>query len=144
MQAKAAGATVTRDDPAYFCDQYDARNLIDGADQFFACYTMGGTLAVAFYRIPAFVDPSKVSEVRSLVERKYGKPDRADGNPRLGKVTYEWRQPDEVTIVVERGWPDTTVYLKYRTASYPDYLDELARNRAEEKAREAQRQTDAF
>lgn len=142
--AQEAGATVTRVDPSYYCDQYGAQDLIDGADQFSACYMGDGKLATALYRIPAFVDPGKVSEVRSLVERKYGKPTRAEGKARLGKVRYEWRQPDDVTIVVERGWPDTTVYLEYRTASYPVYRDELARSRAAEEARAAQRQADAF
>ena len=140
-----AGAIPTREDDHYLCDLYDPKELLDGADKLTVCYTATSAAAEVSYRIPAFVDPGRVSTIRSLVASKYGPPQRASGDPRLGPVTYEWRRQDTVNIVLSRGWPDTTVYLEFRPREmYTQFERVLKETEREEKAAAAARQTESF
>lgn len=142
---KKAGAHVKREDNHYLCDLYDPTGLLDGADKLAVCYAHDDALAVVSYRVPAFVDPGKVMKVRSLIASKYGKPQRSSGNPRLGRVMYEWDQPNRVSIAITRGWPDTTVFLEFRPqAPYADFLRMVDDDKKAKEAEAAARQADAF
>lgn len=139
------GVQATREDNNYWCDQYDAKAALEGAEDLTVCYEIKTQrFASATYKFPAFVDAGKVREVVDMVSRKYGKPGRVSGSYGLGEVTATWKL-GSVDIEVSRGWPDTTVYLTY--------LDRTrhARMKSEIKAQEnternatAKRQSQAF
>lgn len=142
--SKQAGAKVTREDNGYWYDLYDSSELLEGTSELSIAY-MNGKFAEAYYKYDSFVDRHKVLEVRDLVVSKYGKPASSEGNPSLGPVTYTWKLKDGIKVVVERAWPDTTVYLKYiHPANYAAMQAEIKRQANAEENDKRSKQSKAF
>jgi uncharacterized protein len=142
--SKQAGAKATREDTTHWYDTYDSSGLLEGTSELSIAY-MNGKFAEAFYKYESEMDTHKVVEVRDLVVSKYGKPASSEGNPSLGPVTYTWKLKDGIKIVVERAWPDTTVYLKYiHPANYAAMQAEIKRQENAEENDKRSKQSKAF
>ena len=59
------------------------------------------------------MDTEFVGKVINMVSSKYGRPSSQSGSYGLGPVTARWNLSQGMQIEVERGWPDTTTYLKF-------------------------------
>ena len=143
---KAAGASATRENDAYWYDLYDASSLLEGADQLLVGYSINdGRLGVMQYRFPAFMQNEKVREIGEMVAAKYGPPAKTTGNVGLGPVKYQWNLPDGILLTVSRGWPDTSVLLAYEVPAVSRKMEaEQAENDKAEKANAAKRQSKNF
>ncbi|MDD4911578.1 MAG: tetratricopeptide repeat protein [Sideroxydans sp.] len=106
------GAVVEREDDGYWYDIYDSSEILEGTSKLSVSY-IKDKFARAFYEYDADMDTAKVVEVRDMVASKYGKPATSSGNPAVGEVRYTWKLKDGIQLEVNRGWPDTTVYLTY-------------------------------
>lgn len=110
-----------RENNSYIADIY--YSTLPKTDELMVVYTNDGHFAYAQYRFPTFMDVKLVTEVREMVQYKYGPPAYSNGNPRLGDVTYRWKQPDGIVIEVTRGWPETTTYLRYKHPTYYQQME---------------------
>lgn len=145
QELNKGGVQATREDNNYWCDQYNAKAALEGAEDLTVCYEIKTQrFASATYKFPAFVDPGKVREVVDMVSRKYGKPIRVSGSYSLGEVTATWKL-GSVDIEVSRGWPDTTVYLAYLDrARHARMNSEIKAQENTERNAVAKRQSQAF
>ncbi len=106
----------------YQCQSYQVNKKILDADLLRVCYTQAGKLALAEYRIPAFMNAQKVVDIATIVQDKYGKPSDVEGNAALGNFSAKWQFANGNQLLVSRGWPDTTVYLDlYHLKNYRQY-----------------------
>lgn len=139
------GVKATREDNNYWCDQYDAKAALEGAEDLSVCYeSKTQRFAAATYNFPVFMEPGKVREVIDMVSRKYGKPSRVSGSYGLGEVTAVWKL-SSVDIEVSRGWPDTTVFLTYRDRTrHARMKSEIKTQENAERNATAKRQSQAF
>ncbi|MCP4474801.1 MAG: hypothetical protein GY821_09615 [Gammaproteobacteria bacterium] len=121
----------------YQCQSYQVNKKLLDADLLRVCYTQAGKLALAEYRIPAFMNAQKVVDIANIVEDKYGKPSEIEGNAALGNFSAKWQFAKGNQLLVSRGWPDTTVYLDlYHLKNYRQYERERqAAQQAEVKSR---------
>lgn len=139
------GVKATREDNNYWCDQYDAKAALEGAEDLSVCYeNKTQRFAAATYNFPVFMDAGKVREVIDMVSRKYGKPSRVSGSYGLGEVTAVWKL-GSVDIEVSRGWPDTTVFLTYLDrARHTRMKSEIKAQENTDRNATAKRQSQAF
>jgi hypothetical protein len=139
------GAQAIREEDSYWCDKYDAKAALQGADDLSVCYeNKTKQFASATYNFPAFVDAGKVREVIDMVSSKYGKPKHVSGSYGLGEVTATWKLGG-VDIEVSRGWPDTTVYLTYLDRARRARMNsEIKAEQNAERNAAAKRQSQAF
>lgn len=103
-----------REDNNYWVDKYNPNGVLQGASELNFAYTSAGKFAYAEYTFPAFVDTGKIIDVANLVASKYGKPSQRSGNTNLGDASFTWNFKNGMSIVVYRGWPDTTTYLRIK------------------------------
>lgn len=130
----------------FFCDIYDPSAMLDGAEELSICYVTPSpkNLAKLTYRFPAHVNTSKILDIKSMVEYKYGPPSSSNGNTSLGEASFTWKKSNTI-ITVSRGWPDTTVYLTFTIPKYNKIMQQeiTAIQKAQER-RKAKQQSDAF
>ena len=143
---KAGGLQPTRVDNRYWADTYNPASVMEGASEFAAGYVFRtGTFAYATYKFEGFMDTQLVTKVARMVINKYGPPSTKSGSEGLGEVNYRWNLAQGMVIRVERGWPDTTTYLRFvdlaadAEVKAEQDLDRQAADRAKAKA-----QTRAF
>lgn len=111
---KKNGLVPVREHNSAWVDLYKAEGVLEGATEFQAGYVMAtGKFAYAEYKFPAFVDTKQVGKVVDMVTAKYGKPAAQQGDYSVGEVTAKWNVGHGMQVVVYRGWPDTTTYLRY-------------------------------
>jgi hypothetical protein len=137
---------ATRRDDGYFADLYDPSSALDGATELAVTYVYKtGKFASAKYTFESFIAPAQVTAIASLVVAKYGRPSVSSGNPSLGPVEYIWKRPDDLTISVSRGWPDTTTYLTYTDETeIRNVRAEIEKNRQLKLLEDQKRQSKAF
>lgn len=137
---------LPREDNEYWCDVYDSKKALEGTSALSVCYEdKTRKFALARYVFPAFMDTRKVRDVIDMVGRKYGKPGRNSGNYDLGQVTADWSLTGGIEIGVNRGWPDTTVYLENRDpARLADLRREMKESEDAEKSSKVKKQSQAF
>ncbi len=150
---KRAGARPVREKYSYWCDKYDSKALLKGTSELYLCYSADSDpdgasstdfFAYAEYTFPSFMDVEQVARVRDMVASKYGPPDEVHGMVRVGKVRYVWHR-DGVDIIVYRGWPETTTYLKYTVPEMERAMhDEIAEMERKKRQREVKKQWNAF
>lgn len=144
LASKQAGANETREDDGYWYDLYDSSALLEGTSKLSIAYS-NDKFAEAVYQFDSSMDTHKVVEVRNMVVSKYGKPATSEGNPSLGPVSYIWKLKDGIRLVVQRDWPDTTVYLKYiHPANYAAMEAEQERQKRAEEDGKRSKQSKAF
>lgn len=142
--AKIAGASATREDDGYWYDLYDSGKLLEGTDHLSIAY-INDKFAKAYYEFNSGMDTRKVAEVRDMLATKYGRPTTSSGDVSLGPVTYTWKLKDGIKLIVNRDWPDTTVYLTYiHTANFADMEKEQARQKQAEEEEKRNKQSKAF
>ncbi len=143
---KQAGVKVEREDDRFWHDVYDPKAVLDGSSKLTVGYEdKTGRFAVAAYTFPAFVDPGKVSEVVDMVSRKYGKPSEIVGSYQIGAVTATWQLEKGMGIEVSRGWPNTTVTLKYfDRARFVQLQKEIRAQEEQDRNSKAKEQSKAY
>ena len=133
------------DKPNLICQTFKSYTILEGTSTLTLYSTLDGELSGATYLFPSPVNPKKVSEVRQMVESKYGKPNLSKGKEILGKVFHEWDLYDGIKIQIERSWPNTDVKLTYLVPEMNlkrnNELEELHR---QEQAALLQKQGNAF
>lgn len=143
---KLHGLRPTREDDRCWFDMYDARAVLKGASALEVGYVEAtGRFAKAEYRFPSFMDVGQVQRVVAMVRAKYGPPASRSGTAGLGPVRVRWRFAHGMTLVVWRGWPETTTFLELENPVAVRAMD--AEIRAEEVRRtrqQAVRQGAAF
>jgi TPR repeat protein len=143
--AKKSGAVVKREDKKKWGDYYLTSRILKGSSELSINYTVDDYFAQAQYTFPSHMDSAQVTQIKSFVSNKYGKPSSANGRASLGAVTYKWKLEDGIELKVHRGWPNTTTYLTY---TFPENSQAMkAEQDKQEKARKAKEyeaQTDAF
>ncbi|WP_207261539.1 tetratricopeptide repeat protein [Desulfovibrio sp. Huiquan2017] len=101
-----------RVEDGYWADVYNSSSILADTSKLIIFYTLEERFAFAVYVFPNRMDVNKVVEVKDMVEQKYGDKMDFNGTPDVGKITYLW-EIEEGKITVERGWPDTTVFLTF-------------------------------
>jgi len=143
--AKKSGAVVKRESRKYWGDIYLTDKVLKGSSELYITYTLDGFFSLAQYTFPSHMDSAQITQVKSFVANKYGKPSLAKGKPSLGAVTYKWNLEDGIELKVNRGWPDTTTYLTY---TYPKnhqaVIAEQEKQKKEREAKEYKTQSNAF
>lgn len=143
---KQNGLRAIRENDSYWVDTYDARGVLDGASDFHAGYVSAtGEFAYAQYTFRSFMDIRQVGNVVNMVSTKYGRPTSQQGRYDLGEVTAKWNVGGGMQIVVFRGWPDTTTFLKFEDSTASRRMSaEIEAERAAQTALKARSQSKAF
>ncbi|OJX31318.1 MAG: hypothetical protein BGO74_00145 [Burkholderiales bacterium 68-12] len=143
---KAGGMRPIRVDDNYWADTYNPEAVLEGASSFAAGYVYKTKVfAYAEYEFRGFMDTGLVTKVANMVSNKYGRPGSQSGNEGLGPVTYKWNLPQDMSIRVARGWPDTTTYLTFTDqTSYAEMKAEQDADKQAEEKSKAKAQTKAF
>lgn len=140
------GMVASREDNRYWVDLYNPNGVIDGATEFRAAYVQyTGKFAYAEYVFKGFMDARPVADVIGMVAAKYGRPSYQSGNYRRGEVSAKWVYGGNMQIEVYRGWPDTTVVLRYSdTAAHHRLRAEIQADKAGALKKKALPQMNAF
>ncbi len=121
-----AGGVLTQARDSGWYDRYNSVNLLSNSSELIVGYTRAGEFALAQYTFPSESDPHQVSEIKAMVQNRYGLPTSVGGSPRHGKVNYAWKTKDGIEIRVSRGWPNTTTYMVFRNPKvYSEMLAEI-------------------
>lgn len=141
---KNGGLTAVREDNNYLYDLYDSSAALEGSRGLAVAY-INEKFAIADYNFNSGMDAAKVVEVRNMVSGKYGKPSSSIGDQSVGEVTYTWQLKDGIKVEVSRGWPDTTVHLKYvHPVNFTAMKAEKERQKQAEAAEKHSKQNRAF
>lgn len=141
---KTAGNRATRENDSYFADLYDSSQVLSGTSELSVLY-IHSKLAYAEYTFPRSMDTQHVQRVVEMLAAKYGKPTRTSGRARLGPVTYVWEEPGGISVQVNRGWPDTTIKLRYvHNKNNNDMLARVDEIKKAERKQKHEAQSDAF
>ncbi len=109
-----AGGILEQTSANRLLDRYDSHKLLANSSELEVAYTPEGEFALARYKFPGYGDAHAVSQVKSMIQNRYGLPDIVRGSPRRGrKVSYVWKLKDGIRVSVTRGWPDTTIYMSF-------------------------------
>lgn len=134
-----------REDNGYWVDKYNPNGVLQGASELDFGYTANGKFAFAEYKFPVFMDSGKILEVANLVASKYGQPGQRSGNTNLGDASFTWNFKNGMSILVYRGWPDTTTYLQFKDKSnYSKMNSEIDAEKKRQFQQKAQQQQSAF
>ncbi len=102
----------------------DASKIFPGAEKIEVTTTRSGALATMQFVFPGKGDPRLVAQVAQLMESRYGKPSATQGKIEQGEYRALWDKGGNFIIQVGRGWPDTTVYLNFVSATHLTQLRE--------------------
>lgn len=143
---KQNGLVSNREDDRYWVDIYDASAALDGAKELKAGYVAAsGQFAFAEYSLPSFMDTAQVGKVINMVAAKYGRPSSQSGSYGLGEVTAKWNMGQSMQIVVERGWPNTSTYLRFvDTGAHAQMQAEINAQKQKDTQEKARSQSRAF
>lgn len=122
--------------------RFRADKLLKGADQIELRCLANGQISSVRYRLPNEMDAGHVERVMGMVASKYGQP--AGKSEDDGAAAYLWRR-GEVSLIVSRSFPQTTVYILYSISGRDRLYREETRSIMRQDARgQAERQKDAF
>ncbi|MFK7160105.1 SH3 domain-containing protein [Marinospirillum sp. MEB164] len=110
---QATDVRVVREVDHFPYDLYDPSGWRSGATEMAIGYTLQESLfAVAEITFRSENNTEQVRQIAEQVSEELGPWQRVQGRRSEGPVEFEWRL-GELTVMVHRGWPDTTTYLTY-------------------------------
>ncbi|WP_354624386.1 tetratricopeptide repeat protein [Psychromonas sp. MME2] len=120
---KATGIRPINENDQDFVDLYFTGATISGTSQLAVTYTQHAQFAQAKYTYIGRDKPQLIAQLKNEFTEKYGIPDSFSTEQDSddingidyshGKISFVWLLHDNIELLINREWPDTTTYVTY-------------------------------